>query len=121
VVGEWVFIAAVYDQHAGEIRLHVNDQISTRTGTLFPGEIVANIGSNPRTLGGSEFFTGRIDNVFIYDEALSESEIEDIRLNGASAILPIAVPSLSPFGLSVLFTVLSALALANYRRGRVRG
>ena len=97
VPGEWVFIAAVFDQSAGVVRLHVDDQVTVGAGVYGSGFTIARIGSNPRN-GGNEFFDGRIDNIFIYDEALTDSQIENIRLQGMSAILPPSVPALSAWG-----------------------
>ena len=83
-VGEWVFLAVVYDQTLSTVRLHVNNAIFLDSATLGSGWPTARIGSNPSF---GEFFEGRIDNVFIFNEALDISRIEEIR-NNPSSILP---------------------------------
>lgn len=80
--GEWVFVAAAYDQANSLMRFHVGEQTFTLT-TGFDGtagqEATFAIGRNPNH---SEPFTGLIDEVFVYDNFLSESEVNQIRLTG---------------------------------------
>lgn len=83
-VGEWVFIAAVYDQNAKKVRLHVNDAVYEKEGTLSSGLNYIHIGHNP-TYG--ENFAGVIDEVRIYNYALSSSEIASLYKTG-----PIPIP-----------------------------
>jgi hypothetical protein len=71
-LGEWVFLAAVYDQNAGTVQLHVNDTTYEKDGVLGSGYSTFLIGANP---GYGEYFKGAIDEVRIYDHALSDSEI----------------------------------------------
>ncbi len=80
-VGDWVFVAAVYDQTLATIRLHVNDVVVSTTGTFGTGWSTTRIGSNPSF---GEFFDGRIDNLFIYNEALTEPQINDLKNNPSS-------------------------------------
>ncbi|WP_295408034.1 hypothetical protein, partial [uncultured Thiocystis sp.] len=50
------------------------------------------IGANPLR-GGVSFFSGKIDNVFVYNELLTDERIDQIRQGGASAIQNVqAVP-----------------------------
>jgi hypothetical protein len=70
----WFFIAAVYDQDAGTVRLHVNDEIYQETGTLGTGWDYFHIGSNPSF---GSFFSGMIDEVCVYNYALSPAQIEE--------------------------------------------
>jgi hypothetical protein len=71
-LGEWVFLAVVYDQNAGTVQLRVNDTTYEKAGVLGSGYSTFLIGSNPRY---GEYFKGAIDEVRIYDHALSDSEI----------------------------------------------
>jgi hypothetical protein len=71
-VGEWVFLAAVYDQNAGKVWLYVNDKSYHEDGTLSAGWDYINIGRNPSF---GDYFSGDIDEVRIYNHALSASEI----------------------------------------------
>lgn len=50
-------------------------------------------------LGRLQYFDGVIDNVFFFNEVLSPTRIEQIRLNGASAI---PEPSAAILGISSL-------------------
>lgn len=88
-VGDWVFLAVVYDQDAATVRLHVNDLVFNTSGTFGSGSTFTRIGMNP---GFGEFFDGRIDNVFIFNEALSESRINEIR-NDPSSFLGGSAPA----------------------------
>ena len=75
VPGEWVFLAVVYDQDAGTAKLYVNGQVYEGTGVLGPGHDYFRIGSNPSY---GEYFSGVIDDVRIYDRALSDAEIRNL-------------------------------------------
>jgi MYXO-CTERM domain-containing protein len=103
--GVWTFIAVTYDQANATATLYVNGESFTQAATLNDGNTFTRIGSNP---GFGEYFDGVIDNVFFFDEVLSSTRIEQIRLNGASAI-----PETSTGALA-----LSCLALATLRRRR---
>jgi hypothetical protein len=70
----WTHLAASYD--GATLRLYVNGvQVASRAQT---GAIVAT--TNPLRIGGNgvwgEYFQGRIDEVRIYNRALSQSEIQ---------------------------------------------
>ena len=90
---KWTFVAVVYDQWGGRgqgnVRLHVDKQVIRGPGILGHGLDFIHIGGNP-TYG--EHFRGWIDNVFIFDWALSGKQIERIRKNGAAGILSIKHP-----------------------------
>ncbi|MBN1191089.1 MAG: hypothetical protein JXA46_15135 [Dehalococcoidales bacterium] len=87
VLGEWVFIATVYDQTAAKVRLYVNEATHEETGTLGSGWDYINIGRNPSF---GEYFAGDIDDVRIYDRALSADEVDSIRVS------PGVVPEITP-------------------------
>ena len=46
------------------------------------------IGVHP-TIGLIRGFDGLVDNVFIYKDVLTDAQIEDIRIRGRDAILPV--------------------------------
>jgi len=73
VVGEWVFIAVAYNQNAKTVKLYVNNSKFEKEGDLGEGWDFMQIGKNPSF---DAFFEGAIDQVRIYDRALSESEIQ---------------------------------------------
>jgi len=82
VTGDWVFLAAVYDQTTATVRLHVNDSIYEEAGSLGNGLDYVHIGSNPSF---GSFFSGVIDEVRIYNSALSVQEISGIYSELSSA------------------------------------
>lgn len=67
------------------------------------------IGRNP---GYDVPFDGRIDNVFVYDEFLSDERLSEIRLRRASAIAPVPEPQ------AWLMFGVGALLLAGVARRR---
>ena len=70
------------------------------------------IGKNPFF---DQFFDGAIDNAFVFDEALSDSEINNIRLNGSSAILGGSTAVPEPNLALVIGSALATLALRRRR------
>jgi hypothetical protein len=74
-VGKWTFIAAVYDQDAGTVKLYVNGAMYKKEGTLGAGQDRICIGANPSF---REYFSGVIDEVKIYNRALSADELKSL-------------------------------------------
>jgi len=90
-LNKWVFIAAVYDQEDETVKLYLNDQHIEGSGTLGEGLDELRIGSNP-TFG--EFFSGAIDEVKIYNKALSDTEIAEL-YNASKPEEGVNLPNLS--------------------------
>jgi len=91
----WTFTAVRYSASTGEIILTVNG--TNYSGTGYPGSGFSNlfIGTNP---GFGEVFDGLIDNVFVYDQFLTEDQMNDVRAQGAPAIQAIGdVPEPSTY------------------------
>lgn len=71
--GEWTFIAAIYDQRNGTVKLFVDGRMYEKKGKLEKGWDYFHIGSNPSF---GSFFSGDIDDVCIYKRALTLEELE---------------------------------------------
>ncbi|RCV62732.1 glucanases superfamily protein [Methanophagales archaeon] len=79
-IGEWFFLAAVYDQSAETVKLYVNGAlISEEKGKLGSGWDYINIGKNPSF---GDYFSGTVDEVMIYNYDLTESEVKSIYVGG---------------------------------------
>jgi glucose/arabinose dehydrogenase len=91
-LGAWTHLAFTYGN--GSLQLYVNGALAV--GTSLPGGITAT--SNQVTVGGNipygEYFQGRIDDVRLYNRALSASEIQ------ADMLAPAAPPASAPPGVS---------------------
>jgi hypothetical protein len=103
-VGEWVFLAVVYDQDAETVKLYVNDQVYGEQGRLGSGWEDAYIGKSPSF---GSYFSGSIDEVRIYNYALTQSEINALYKSGVvpSTFTPTPVspqPSVAPTGVASL-------------------
>ncbi len=81
----WTFVAAVYDGANSQMTFYVggNPGITVTTGFNTTPYSIFDIGANP---GFGEYFTGEIDNVFVYDQALTSGQISTIRANGFSSV-----------------------------------
>ena len=83
VTGEWVHIAAVRDTGAGTIGVFINGAFDnsvdhSNTGALDAQELLA-VGAN--TLD-SRYYTGLMDEIKIYDVALSEAQVQKAMRGG---------------------------------------
>jgi len=89
--GQWVHVAGTYDPSTGEKKLYVNGTLvasatltdplvydTTSSGDLY-------IGQDP---GGGEAFQGAIDDVGVWNRALTASEIQTLAFNGADTTGP---------------------------------
>jgi len=80
VPGEWEFLAVVYDQNAQTVKLYVNGDVYQENGVLRLGHEYFSIGANPSY---GEYFSGVIDDVRIYNQALSDADIQDLYIKGS--------------------------------------
>ncbi len=82
----WVFMAAVYDVPAGQMQIHVDNNVFTSTPVHGASGWNLFVGGNPLGACCAEYWVGDIDNVFAFNEALSGAEIDAIRTGGPAAI-----------------------------------
>jgi hypothetical protein len=113
-LGEWVFLAVVYDQNAGTVALRVNDTTYQEAGNLGSGYKTFRIGSNPDY---EEYFQGAIDEVRIYDHALSNSQLNQLynEFLGESGG---SVPTMNEWGMVILSLLMAISAIWMMRRYR---
>jgi hypothetical protein len=94
---QWVHTAFVFDKPAAEHRLYINGQLAmtaaTAAGSLGPGTASGlGIGVKPNDSGSAAaasaagFWNGRIDEVGLYNEALTTAQIAQIYQNGLAGI-----------------------------------
>lgn len=102
----WVFLAARYDDATNSAWLTVNGTHFAAVGTPGPSvNTTTTIGRNPNF---DLPFIGRIDNVFFFDEVLSNAQLDDIRVNG------IRLPE--PGSMLLIGAALAGLGVARRRR-----
>lgn len=111
-LGEWVFLAAVYDQNAGTVKLRVNNTIYEESGNLGSGHITFRIGSNPSY---GEYFQGSIDEVRVYNHALTNSELSQLynQFLGESTT---SIPTINEWGMIIFSLLLAGSAILVIRR-----
>lgn len=81
-IQDWHHYVGVYDYDAGEVKLYI-DGILRATGTITPGtQLVSDTGE--LTIGwddgitGTRYFDGKIDEVRLYREALTDAEVAEL-------------------------------------------
>lgn len=105
--GSWQFVASVYDETSSTATLYVDGIASTYTSSFGSGFSSMRIGSNP---GFGEYFSGLIDDVFIFDEALSIDQLDAIRQGGVNTAVP------EPGTLLLLGSCMAGLAFRKTRK-----
>jgi hypothetical protein len=83
--GRWYHLTGVRDSVRGELRLYVDGELAGRVGACLPqaaptGNTVIGRGK----FGGNpvDYLDGTVDQVHLYDRALSETEIKDLYASG---------------------------------------
>jgi hypothetical protein len=71
----WTFVAVVYDQNKQNITLYANEKKLTAKGEIVHGNDYFLIGACPRS---KHYFRGSIDDVRLYNRALTEAEINTL-------------------------------------------
>ena len=94
-IHEWTFVAAVYLHHSRTVTLYVEDsklnggrgglvKDVARQTSIGPSGSFVRIGMHAHD--AEEPFAGEIDNVFVFNTALSGTQIEAIRAGGAAKL-----------------------------------
>ena len=79
VANKWTFVAAVYDQDAGKVKLFVDGSIYEKDGKMVDkGTDFLLIGARVSVEQQDHRFNGTIDEVKIYDYALSDKELNSL-------------------------------------------
>ena len=84
-LGEWEHLTIVYDSAEEMKRLYVNGELAVEANdSVFPNDTKPfNIGAGG-DIGTAYFFKGDIDDIGIWDRALSQSEIQTVMEQGVS-------------------------------------
>ena len=90
--GQWHHIVALYDNGRAAIYVDGSLNASTNRGSVFGGENRDRFGfigvgsergnASSTSKGPDDYFQGQMDEVFIFNNALNDSEINDLYLNG---------------------------------------
>lgn len=116
VADTWVFLAGRYNSTSGKIALFV-DGVKYEKDHNFGGDLVTqtdNLILGGRT-NGSGFITGWIDEVRIYDRALSDSEVNDVYNYDSSVLSTDEVLGIAFIFILVFFCIAVGIALSQRR------
>ncbi len=91
-LNEWSFVAVVYDQPGSTVRLYVNGVETSKSATVQNG-LTSGLRIGAHGASG-QFFCGKIDDVFFYNEALTKAQLD--ALYQPAPIDPPADPSAAP-------------------------
>jgi hypothetical protein len=84
-IGEWDHLAIVYDSEAEMKKLYVNGELEVESNDIVaPNDTTPlNIGAGA-DFGGTFWFEGDIDDIGLWNLALSQEEIQDVMNNGVA-------------------------------------
>jgi PKD repeat protein len=103
----WSHVAATFDRATGRLRLYVNGQVDNEGFSPYPGTAVNNsatdilVGAvNGQVTTPAEFFQGSVDELELYDRALSTSEIQSVFAAAAAGKCtpPVIMPPVADAG-----------------------
>ena len=111
-INMWYLMTGVYDPVAQEKRLYLNDELvaSAPQTSLPPAASGFDIFVGGKPALGIDWFDGRIDEVAVFDRALTLDEIQQ------AYGLPPPIPALRPTGLATLLLTLTLAGLVLVRR-----
>jgi hypothetical protein len=88
-VGKWSFVAVSYDN--GTVSATINDAKTVNSTTWSNGGNLDNAVGSAFTIGSTQnrdtYFNGRLDEVMVFSEALSDSEISELQAISRSSCL----------------------------------
>ena len=79
LAGQWYFVAGIYEQRSGMMRLYINGMLEDERYTplqMEGGRGEATLGRGELPGGRVAGFTGRVDDVRVWHRALSEQELQ---------------------------------------------
>ncbi|MFE0632519.1 LamG-like jellyroll fold domain-containing protein [Streptomyces sp. NPDC058864] len=78
-LGEWTHVVGVYDYDAGEIRLYVDGVLKDTQPFTTPWLATAPVTLGYKATAGAQgFYRGDLDDVRLFDRALSDDEVKDL-------------------------------------------
>ncbi|MFJ4985828.1 LamG-like jellyroll fold domain-containing protein [Streptomyces sp. NPDC088732] len=78
-LGEWTHVVGVYDLDAAQIRLYVDGVLKDTQPFTTPWLAVSHMTLGYKETGGAQgFFKGDLDDVRVFDRALSDDEVKDL-------------------------------------------
>ena len=85
VTGSWMHIVGVNDVTTNNAYIYINGVAAANRGSRLPytGRGNFTIGKQGEYAGGAEYFQGALDDIRIYNRALSAAEIQSLYSNGA--------------------------------------
>ncbi len=85
-LGEWTHVAGTYSN--GEKKLYINGELAGESSAMMPPNTaqVLRIGSGATEGDGNYFFVGTIDDVRVYDNVLTDADIQASMLNQGGAM-----------------------------------
>jgi hypothetical protein len=112
-VDEKVFLAAVYDNATSSMSMWVNGQKTTATTSFGTGNDYFLIGANPCC---GEHFAGSVTGIFVFDQALTDSQVNGIYTGGYSAVIALANPVPEPETYALMLAGLGLVGFAVRRK-----
>lgn len=84
--GNWYHIVGIFDHTAGDTKIYLDGSLEDSSGfgsSSAPGLTDMQVGTSDTGGAGSVFFDGRIDDVRVYNKALTATEISNLYNSGS--------------------------------------